>query len=95
MEEAAGQIKRIEEKVQQLLKDFAVQQKENLRLVKENEKLTAELQAKGDEINHLQLKIDKLQLATIDMDADSKKELEKRIDIYIKEIDRCLELLHR
>ncbi len=94
MEEGAGQIQRIEEKVQQLLKDYAVLQKENLRHEKENSRLSKELQTKSDQIVNLQQKIDSLRLANPIMEESSKKELEKRIEIYIKEIDRCLELLH-
>ena len=33
MEEAAGQVQRIEEQVQQLLKEYAVLQKENQRYI--------------------------------------------------------------
>ena len=94
MEEGAGQIQRIEEKVQQLLKYYAILQKENLRQEKENSRLSKELHTKSEQIINLQQKIDSLRLATPIMDESSKKELEKRIEIYLKEIDRCLELLH-
>lgn len=94
MEEAADQIKRIEDRVQHLLKDHAVLQKENLRLEKENQRLTAASKENAEEISNLKRKVDSLQLSTSGMTKDSKKELEKRIDIYIKEIDKCLERLH-
>ena len=94
MEEAADQIKRIEERVQHLLKDHAVLQKENLRLEKENQRLTDKLKESSEEISNLKRKVDSLQLSTSGMNKDSKKELEKRIDIFIKEIDKCLERLH-
>ena len=94
MEEAAGQVQRIEEQVQQLLKEYAVLQKENQRLLKENTRLSTDLLSMSEQVSKLQQKIDVTKITSPQMLESSKKDLEKRINIYIKEIDKCLELLH-
>lgn len=94
MEEAAGQVQRIEQQVQQLLKEYAGVQKENQRLQKENTRLTTDLQSMSEKVTKLQQKVDVSKLTGSEMQESSKKDLEKRINIYLKEIDKCLELLH-
>jgi cell division septum initiation protein DivIVA len=88
------QIQRIETKVQQLVKLYLQAQKENQQLQKENYKLKEQLAAKGHLENQLQQKVDALKMNRGSMDEGTKKELEKRINIYLKDIDKCLAMLH-
>ena len=83
----------INEKLQQLLKQQA-------RLKKENERLRLELEACKEKENSFQQKIDELaqqnsilKLAGGDMNEKDKKEFERKINSYIKEIDKCIAFL--
>ncbi len=86
-------IRRVEEKVQQLLKEYHQSQKEVHRLQKENLQLSQQLQTNTERSNNLAQTIDVMKIHSLTQNDTSKKELEKRINNYLKEIDRCLNLL--
>ena len=83
----------INDKLQQLLKHQA-------RLKKENERLRTELQSFNEKETSHQQKIDELsqqisilKLGAGDMNEKDKKEFERKINLYIKEIDKCIAFL--
>lgn len=90
MKELEEHIKRINGKLQLLLKKYSTLQKDNERLAKElktaKENNSATL-AKTDELQQ-QLMI--LKAAAVQMPEADKKEFEKKINQYIKEIDKCM-----
>lgn len=93
--EVAEQLIRIEERVQQLLKEHQSMQKEAQRLQQENLDLRTQLAKKDEQVSGLQQKLDALKLTMGSLgDQDSRKELEKRIDSHLREIDKCLSLLN-
>ena len=93
MESMQEKIKRIEEKVQRLLKEYQFAQKEIQRLKKENNELLGRLQSRTEQANQLHQKVDALKISTNTMEESTKKDLEKRINSYLKDIDKCLALL--
>lgn len=83
----------LNEKLQQLLKQYG-------RLQKENDRLKEELlQSKNKEIqsqyrvDELQQQIAILKLASGDMNEKDKKEFEKKINQYVREVDKCISFL--
>ncbi len=86
-------LKRIQDKLQQLLKQYSTVQKENNKLkeqlVSANQKTTAQ-QKNMDELKQ---QVSILKLNAGEMSETDKKEFEKRINSYVKEIDRCIALL--
>ena len=88
------QIERIENKVQQLLKEYSNAQKEIHRLQKENDHLTKQLQAQTVQADLLIQIFDSITLSGTQMEDKARKDLEKRINTYLKDIDKCLALLH-
>lgn len=86
-------LKRIQDKLQLLLKQYN-------SLEKENNKLRAELSA-VQEKNSVQQKnaedlkqqVSILKISAGEMTEKDKKEFEKKINGYLKEIDRCIALL--
>jgi predicted nucleic acid-binding Zn-ribbon protein len=83
----------INEKLQQLLR-------QHNRVKKENEQLRIELEGEKRKYLTTQTKIDDLQqqisivkLGAGDMNDKDKKEFEKKVNSYIKEIDKCINLL--
>ena len=86
-------IKIINEKLQQLLK-------KNTSLQKQNEMLNAEINVLKEKekdykttIEAISQKANILQAASGNMSEQEQKEFEKRIDRYIKEIDKCIRIL--
>ena len=87
------QLTRIQEKLQQVLKDHSSLQKENLRLKEELDKNRSQAFVHQQNIEDLKQQVDVLKITSGDWDPTDKKEFEKRINSYIKEIDRCIALL--
>jgi phage tail tube protein FII len=87
------QLKRIQDKLQQVLKDYAALQKENLRLKEELDKNRTQTFAHQQNIEDLKQQVEVLKITSGDWEEGDKKEFEKRINSYIKEIDRCIALL--
>ena len=83
----------VSEKLQQLVKQYN-------RLQKENEKLKEELQqcrhnetAMQQQTETLQQQITILKLASGELNEKDKKDFEKKINQYIREIDKCITFL--
>lgn len=88
------QIKSIQEKLQQLLKQQALLQKENGRLKKELEKSRQAAADKVAQVQALQQQVDAARLGSGQINATDRAALDKRIDVYLKEIDKCLAMLN-
>lgn len=86
-------LKRIQDKLQQLLKQYAALQKENSRLIQELASAQQKLAAYQKNTDELKQQVSVLKLSTGEMSEADKKEFEKRINGYLKEIDRCIALL--
>ena len=93
MSDLETQLKRIQDKLQQVLKDYAALQKENLRLKEELDKNRTQSFSHQQNIEDLKQQVDVLKITSGDWEEGDKKEFEKRINSYIKEIDRCIALL--
>ncbi len=89
------QLKRIQEKTQLLLKKYAAAQKENHLLVKENLELKDKIEQKETITASLQQQVDVLKYSSGKLDEQEKALFEKRINAYIKEIERCIALLSK
>ena len=87
------QFNSINDKLQQLLK-------QQLRLKKENERLRTELEVCKEKQDVYQQKIDELaqqisiiKLGAGEMNEKDKKEFERKINQYVREIDKCIAFL--
>lgn len=94
MLDLSQQIKNIQEKLQQLLKQQALVQKENQQLRKELEKLQTQNEEKQARVLALQHQVDAVKIGASSLSETEKTALSKRIDGYLKEIDKCLALLN-
>jgi hypothetical protein len=86
-------IQRINEKLQQLLKQYRASQKENEKLKKELADIRGLLTERVRQMEELEQKVAILKTATNNMNDDDKTALEKRLNHYIREIDRCISML--
>ena len=83
----------LNEKLQQLLKQYARLQKENDRLKDELQQSKSRETETLDKVDELQQQIGILKLASGEMNERDKKEFEKKINGYIREIDKCISFL--
>ena len=88
------QLKNIHDKLQLLLKQYRLVQKENSQLKKELEKQKLTDIKKSEQVQSLQQKLDAVQVSMSSWGEADKKLMEKRIDTYLKEIEKCLSLLN-
>ncbi len=93
MSDLEQNIKRINTKLQQLLKNYQHIQKNNQRQSKLIEELKAAKDKDTQVINALQEQVSILKAATGSMNAADKKAFEKNISQYIREIDKCIGIL--
>lgn len=86
-------LKRIQDKLQQLLKQHAAVQKENNKLKEALESAKQKIMAQQKSLDDLKQQVSVLKLNAGEMNEADKKEFEKHINGYVKEIDRCIALL--
>ena len=93
MTELENHLKRIQDKLQEVLKQQASLQNENHRLKKELGKSTKHSLVYQQNIDDLKQQVEVLKITSGNWNETDKKEFEKRISNYIKEIDRCVAFL--
>ena len=86
-------IKRVNNKLQQLLKLYQLLQKENEKLTETIKDLRLAREKEMEEHNRLQQQVTILKSAIGQMSEPDKKAFEKQINQYIKEIEKCISLL--
>ena len=88
-----AQIKIVNDKLQQLLKKNTLLKKENDTLTNQLVSLKEKEQDYKTTIDSLSQKLNILQAASGNIDAENKKELESRINQYVKDIDKYIGML--
>ena len=86
-------IKRVNEKLQQLLKQYLLLQKENRKLQDELKALVDTKEQNQQKIELLQVQVGLLKSASAQMSEADKKDFEKRINQYLRDIDKCIAIL--
>ena len=76
-----------------MLKQYTLLQKENNRLKEELGLAQEKIAAQHRNTDELKQQVSVLKLSAGEMNEADKKEFEKRINGYLKEIDRCIALL--
>lgn len=93
MSELEQHIKRINEKLQQLLKKHAVLQKENNKLKLELSDVKKKYEEQSGAQALLEQRVDVLKAAKGTMTEEEKKAFEKRLQQYLKEVDKCINFM--
>lgn len=94
MTEINNHINQLHEKLQLLIKEYKQLQKDNKKLQKDLLVIQNEQSAKNLQIQQLEQKITAAQITGGHWEDAQKQALQKKIDAYLKEIDKCLALLH-
>jgi len=87
------QLKRVHEKIGLLLKQHLALQKENERLRDDLKKMLVRCEDLSREAEKCRQQADVSKLSARGMDESDKKTLEKRLNQYVREIDKCIALL--
>ena len=93
MAEIEDHIKRVNNKLQQLLKQYHALQKENGKLKDTLKEVQQVKEMEAEKISQLQLQVNILKTSAGQMTETDKKVFEKQINQYVKEIDKCIGLL--
>ncbi len=86
-------LKRILDKLQQLMRRHKALHQENDRLRRTVGEAEEKLKQAQEQVQLLRTQLDVLKLNAGDLNAADKKEIEKKLNGYLKEIDRCIALL--
>jgi hypothetical protein len=87
------QLKRVHEKIGLLLKQHLALQKENERLRDDLKKMLVRYEDLTREAEKSRQQADVSKLSGSGLDESDKKMLEKRLNQYVREIDKCIALL--
>jgi chromosome segregation ATPase len=93
MEAMDQSMKRIAGKLQLVMQRYQGLKKEHEQLIKETGILRQRGSQQQKKIEELETTIAALKTATGQLDDGEKKEVERRLGHYIREIDRCIALL--
>ncbi len=88
------QLQLLEEKLQQLLTRYKRLQKENQNLKDELHVAQKQLAITRNQASELQQKLDIQNIGVQSWSDEEKQNLNKRIDIYLKDIQDCLNMLN-
>jgi len=94
MSELEEPIKNIEQKLKEVSRRYSSLKKENLRLQAEAQKLSDTIAQKEEELQQLQQQTALLKSGIQNWHPEQRKLFVKRIDAYLKEIDKCIALLN-
>lgn len=86
-------IQSLQQKMQLLVKKHQQLEKENKKLKNELNTLKEQQYGRKQEIEVLEMQNAILKASQQQLDDKEKKELEKKLHLFIKEIDRCIALL--
>ncbi len=87
------QLKRVHEKIQLLLKQYQAFQKENDRLKEDLKKMQVRFEAASHDAEKFRQQAEVLKLSGRGLEDTDKRMLEKRLNQYVREIDKCIALL--
>jgi Ni,Fe-hydrogenase maturation factor len=89
----ASVVNRVMQKLQLLLQEYQQLQKEQDRLLKQIRELEEENGLQKLKLDTMEVQLAALNSAKPSLSEEEKKQLERRLQQYIKEIERCIALL--
>ena len=93
MAETEVQLKRIQAKLQQLVKEYTLMQRENGQLKADLQEVKKQFVGQREDMDNLKQQVEVLKYTHGELSGHDKKEFERKINSYLKEIDRCITLL--
>ena len=93
MSEVEAHISRVNDKLQVLMKLYTTLEKENEKLKQQLEQMERVEKATDEKVKQLQQQVEIATAVSGVPDEKNKNELEKRLNVYLKEIDQCIAIL--
>jgi hypothetical protein len=93
MTQPESQLQRVHEKLMLLIRQHQMLQKENERLKEDLKKIQLYSEGVSREADKFRQQAEVLKLSGREMEESDKKMLEKRLNQYVREIDKCIALL--
>jgi len=93
IDQLSQQVNRINDKLQLVLRQVNLLQKENEALKSAMKLSTLELEKCRKSAGELEQQLAVIKMAAGEMNEKDKKEMEKRLNLYIREVDRCISFL--
>lgn len=94
MEDLLQHIRRIQEKLQVLQKQFFHAQRENERLQQQLQNYHEKDRLQQQRLEDLERQLEVVKVTRPQMSEKDRQALEKRINLYLREIDKCIGLLN-
>ncbi len=88
-------LKDINAKCKQLVKKYEMLQKENLKLTDGLHEFAKKEKESGEKIEKLETELSILKAAAGNMSQPDRTQLEKQINQYIKDIEKCMTMLNK
>lgn len=85
----------LQKQIQQLLMHYKQLQQKHERLQQQYQKSVEQTNALQEKINSLEQKVAAKNINVQNWDSEEKKELQKKINTYLKDIDTCLQMLNK
>lgn len=95
MKTTEEQLKVISDKLQLLVKQFAITKKENISLATELHKIRLREKDLQEKFSNLEMETSILKASAGKMDDKEKKNFEKQINQYIKDLEKCMTMLNK
>lgn len=89
------QLEQLYKKLQQIMQQHAQLQKENKQLHQKLARTQYQNETLIIQILTVQQKLDAARIINNQLAESDKRDIEKRINQYIKDIDKCIEVLHK
>ncbi|NML20585.1 hypothetical protein HHL16_06855 [Pseudoflavitalea sp. G-6-1-2] len=93
MSQTDQSLSRFNEKLQLVVQQYQAMQRDNARMQKELQELKGKDELHVAQIAELENKVAALKMAAGQIEVTDRKELEKKLNLYIREIDRCIAML--
>ena len=88
------QLQNLQKKLLHFAKEYQSLLQENKRLKNEVDTSKKKLRETNSQLEVLQRQTDAVKLGNLVLNDADKKNLQKRIDIYLKEIEKCLQIIN-
>jgi hypothetical protein len=94
-ENIEAHIKNLYSKQQLLLKKYALMQKENQQLEKENVDMNLKLKSLHEKNAQLEMQLNILKTSAGKLEGKERADFEKSINGYIRTLDKCISILNK
>jgi hypothetical protein len=94
MPQMEEQLKRLQDKLQQVVQQYQLLRKENDKLKQEMQEEKSRHLMESARVDQMRQQVEILKSSKGEMNTEEKKTMERRLNQYVKEIDKCITILN-